>query len=194
MSNLSHCWNDWDRQAEKGWGKKHPRTTGEISALQWANISRWALFNCMLFLFQVASLPQLWALAYLCWNGLVALICEWLILPSSEVKHLFSLHRWTRREKGDRMPLQEDMSPWARGWEFTKYFLHSSLSFLSPHWHHFHCAFHCCGPLDPQSFEFSVSGSMFVFSFSEKHQALLCLEILPVLKALDPSGERKWAA
>lgn len=31
---------------------------------------------------------------------------------------------------------------------------------------------------------------MFVFSSLEKHQALLCLEILPVLKASDPSIER----
>ncbi|OWK55430.1 hypothetical protein RLOC_00013789 [Lonchura striata] len=81
----------------------------------------------------MASLPQLWGSTYLNWNGLVALIHERLILPSSEVKHRFSLHSGLEEIKETgchcrkiRLTEQEDESS-------LNIFCKASFSFLSSH-------------------------------------------------------------
>lgn len=135
--NLSHCWKETETGKQRR-GKRR-NIQGQQEKSQHHNETMSVVGGFFLIVgffslsFQMASLSQLWGSAYLSWNGLVALIHKQLILPSSEIKCHFSLHRWTRRDKEDRMPLQEDMSHRANGWEFTKYFLQSSLSFPSPH-------------------------------------------------------------
>lgn len=135
--NLSHCWKETETGKQRRGKRRNIQGQQEKSQHHNETMSVvggfFSIVGFFSLSFQMASLSQLWGSAYLSGNGLVALIHKQLILPSSEIKCHFSLHRWTRRDKEDRMPLQEDMSHRANGWEFTKYFLQSSLSFPSPH-------------------------------------------------------------
>lgn len=192
--NLSHCWNETETGKQRR--RKRRNIQGQRDKSQHHNETISVVGGFFLIVgffslnFQMASLPQLWGSAYLSWNCLVALIHERLILPSSEIKHRFSLHRWTRRDKEDRMPLQEDVSHRANGWEFTKYFLQSSLSFPSPH-----PVFTVPLLVDLQTLSLLSSLCQVQCLCSVPWRSIrLCLEILPVLKASAPSGERKWAA